>query len=250
MRIPLLLPITLLAVISSFGCRTHEPATTSPRVVENSAPARSTITTNRFEKDILAFEASDKTNPPPKNAILFIGSSSIRMWKTLAKDFPDYRVINRGFGGSEISDSTYFADRIVIPYKPRTIVFYAGGNDINAKKTPETVFNDFKTFVATVRGKLPATKIVYISVAPNPARWTQIEQVRAANKLIRDYVEKETGLSFIDVHPHMLGEDGQPKPDIYLADRLHMNEKGYAIWKQVVGEHLASLALKPDLEKK
>ncbi len=236
-------------MIFGLGCRTHEPATISHRTVETSAPARSTIKTNRFEKDILAFEASDTTNPPPKNAILFIGSSSIRMWKTLAKDFPDYRVINRGFGGSEISDSIYFVDRIVIPYEPRTIVFYAGGNDLNAKKTPETVFNDFKTFVAKVRGKLPATKIVYISVAPNPARWAQIEQVRAANKLIRDYAAKETGLSFIDVHPHMLGEDGQPKPDIYLTDKLHMNEKGYAIWKQIVGEHLKSLALTPDRTK-
>lgn len=237
-------------MISGLGCRTHDHAATSPRAVETAAPTRSTIKTNRFEKEILAFEASDKTNPPPKNAILFIGSSSIRMWKTLAKDFPDYRVINRGFGGSEISDSIYFADRIVIPYKPRTIVFYAGGNDLNAKKTPETVFNDFKTFVAKVRGKLPATKIVYISVAPNPARWAQIEQVREANKLIRDYTAKEAGLSFIDVHPHMLSEDGQPKPDIFLTDKLHMNEKGYAIWKQIVGEHLASLALKPDREKK
>ena len=206
--------------------------------------------TNGFEKDILAFEASDKTNPPPKNAILFIGSSSIRMWKTLAQDFPDYRVINRGFGGSQISDSIYFADRIVVPYEPRAIVFYAGGNDINARKSPETVFNDFKTFVGKVRGKLPTTRIVYISVAPNPARWAQIEQVRAANKMIRDYTTNEAGLSFIDVHPHMLGEDGQPKPDIYLADKLHMNEKGYAIWKGVVGEHLRSIALRPDREKK
>ena len=206
--------------------------------------------TNAFEKDILAFEASDKTNPPPKNAILFIGSSSIRMWKTLAQDFPGFRVINRGFGGSQISDSIHFADRIVIPYEPRAIVFYAGGNDINAKKAPDTVFNDFKTFVGKVRGKLPATKIVYISVAPNPARWAQIDQVREANKLIRDYTTKEAGLSFIDVHPHMLGADGQPKPDIYLADKLHMNEKGYVIWKGVVGEHLKSIALQPDREKK
>src|SRR5436853_118273 len=114
--------------------------------------------TNSFEKDVLAFEASDKTNPPPKNAILFIGSSSIRMWKTLAQDFPDYRVINRGFGGSQISDSIYFADRIVIPYQPRAIVFYAGGNDINGGKSAETVFTDFKTFVGKVRAKLPDTK--------------------------------------------------------------------------------------------
>ena len=198
--------------------------------------------TNSFEKDILAFEAVDKTNPPPKEAVLFIGSSSIRMWKTLAQDFPAYRVINRGFGGSQISDSIHFAERIVIPYQPRVIVFYAGGNDINAGKSPETVANDFKTFARIVREKLPTTQLVYISVAPNPARWAQIGRVREANRLIRDYTAKESNLSFIDVHPHMLGDDGQPKPDIYLPDRLHMNEKGYEIWKRVAKEHLKSLA--------
>lgn len=197
--------------------------------------------TNSFEKDILAFEAIDKTNPPPKQAVLFIGSSSIRMWKTLAQDFPDYRVINRGFGGSQIADSIHFADRVVIPYEPRVIVFYSGGNDINGGKSPETVANDFKTFVGKVRETLPATKLVYISIAPNPARWAQIDHIREANRLIRDYAVKEVGLSFIDVHPHMLGDDGQPKPDIFLPDRLHMNQKGYVIWKRIVGEHLQSL---------
>ena len=197
---------------------------------------------NPFEKDIRAFEAGDKTNPPPQNAILFIGSSSIRMWKTLAQDFPEHRVINRGFGGSQIADSVFFAERIVIPYAPRTIVFYAGGNDINAGKSAEIVFDDFKHFVSKVREKLPATHIVYISIAPNPARWSQIERVREANRLIRQYTQSEPRLSFIDVHPSMLGADGQPKPDIYLADKLHMNEKGYAIWTRLVGEHLKNLA--------
>ena len=206
------------------------------------ATALAQTKTNSFEKDILAFEAADKTNPPPKQAVLFIGSSSIRMWKTLAQDFPEYRVINRGFGGSQISDCIYFADRIVIPYQPRTIVFYAGGNDINAGKSAQAVADDFKTFARIVREKLPVAKLVYISVAPNPARWAQIDRVREANRLIREYATKDSNLSFIDVHPHMLGDDGQPKPDIYLPDRLHMNEKGYEIWKGIVGEHLKSLA--------
>src|SRR3954462_2033114 len=108
-----------------------------------------------FEKEIEAFEAADKTNPPPKNAILFIGSSSIRMWKDLAKDFPEFQVINRGFGGSEISDSVHYADRIVLPYHPRQIIMYAGGNDIHGGKSPEQVFSDFKAFVGAVRKALP-----------------------------------------------------------------------------------------------
>jgi lysophospholipase L1-like esterase len=197
--------------------------------------------TNAFEKEILAFEARDKTNPPPKHAVLFTGSSSIRMWKTLIQDFPQYRVLNRGFGGSQISDCIYFTDRIVLPYEPDVIVFYAGGNDINAKKSPEAVFNNFKEFVSKVRAKLPATKIAYISIAGNPSRWAQVEKVREANRLVREYTATQSGLSFIDVFPAMMGDDGRPKPDIFLADNLHMNEKGYAIWKRVVGEHLKKI---------
>lgn len=200
---------------------------------------------NRFEKEIRAFEASDKTNPPPKHAILFLGSSSIRLWKSLAQDFPEYRVINRGFGGSEISDSVHYADRIVIPYEPDIIVFYAGGNDINAGKSAETVFDDFKHFVGKVREKLPATKIAYIAVAPNPARWAQMDRIVKANQLIRDFTTAERGLSFIDVHPDMLGADGKPKPDIYQPDKLHMNPKGYAIWKRLVGQHLKKIGAQP-----
>jgi lysophospholipase L1-like esterase len=198
--------------------------------------------TNAFEREIKAFEASDKTNPPPKRAILFIGSSSIRMWTNLAKDFPQYHVINRGFGGSQVSDSIHFFDRIVGPYEPDVIVFYAGGNDINAGKSAERVFAHFQTFAQLVMKQLPKTKLAYISVAPNPARWPQIERVRGANELIRNYTKTDARLSFIDVHPGMMGTDGQPKPDIYLKDRLHMNLNGYAIWKEVVGEHLKRIA--------
>jgi lysophospholipase L1-like esterase len=194
--------------------------------------------TNRFDTDIAVFEARDRTNPPPQNAILFIGSSSIRMWKTLAQDFPEHKVINRGFGGSEIADSVHFADRIVIPFRPAMVVMYAGGNDINAGKSPERVAADFKAFVEKVRAKLPDVPIAYISIAPNPARWAQVDRVRRANELIREFTKTGRQLKFIDVFPHMLGDDGQPRPEIYLDDRLHMNEKGYAIWKRIVGPEL------------
>ena len=190
--------------------------------------------TNSFEKEILAFESSDKTNPPPKHAVLFTGSSSIRLWKTLTQDFPQYRVINRGFGGSQISDCIFFADRIVTPYEPNVIVFYAGGNDINAGKSPEQVFADFKVFATKVREALPETRLTYISIAPNPARWAQVDKVRAANRLIAEYTREHPKLGFIDTFSKMLGEDEQPLPDIYLADRLHMNAKGYALWKGII----------------
>jgi lysophospholipase L1-like esterase len=195
-------------------------------------------TTNRWEKEIAAFEAQDKTNPPPKGAILFIGSSSIRLWKTLAEDLPEHKVINRGFGGSQIADSVQFVDRMVVPHQPRMIVMYAGGNDINANKTPEQVATDFKAFVAQVHAKLPETKIAYISIAPNPARWVQVDRVQRANDLIREFATTDKRLQFIDVFAHMLGQDGKPLPEIFVEDRLHMNEKGYAIWKRVVGAAL------------
>ncbi len=196
---------------------------------------------SKWEPDIAAFEAADRTNPPPKKAILFIGSSSIRLWKSLAQDFPRHNVLNRGFGGSEIADSVQFAERIVIPYQPRLIVLYAGGNDINGGKSSEQVFADFKTFVAKVHEKLPRTRIAYISIAPNPARWAQVERVRATNKLIADYVKKNPRrLDFIDVFPHMLGADGLPKPDIFVEDRLHMNANGYKLWTALVQKHLGA----------
>ena len=195
-------------------------------------------TTNRWDKDIAAFEAQDRTNPPPKGAILFIGSSSIRLWKTLAEDLPEHKVINRGFGGSQIDDSVHFVDRIVVPYQPKRIVMYAGGNDINGGKTPERVASDFKAFVAKVHAKLPETKISYISIAGNPARWAQVERVKEANKLTREFTTTDKRLSFIDVFPHMMGKDGMPLPEIFVDDRLHMNEKGYAIWKRVIGAAL------------
>lgn len=198
-------------------------------------PLEPLAASQRFAMEINSFTSADATNPPPRNPILFIGSSSIRLWKTLASDFPNHRVINRGFGGSQIFDSLNYVDRIVLPYRPRQIVMYAGANDINAGKTPEHVFEDYKAFVAKVHTRLPRTPIAFISISPNPARWAQIAQVREANSLIEDYTRQHAQLTFINAFPLMLGPDGQPRPDIFIADRLHMNERGYELWKTVVG---------------
>jgi lysophospholipase L1-like esterase len=201
-------------------------------------PTVTSAQTNRFESEIVAFERSDRTNPPPRGAVLFVGSSSIRLWKTLSQDFPKHHVINRGFGGSQISDSIYYAERIVLPYRPKLVVMYAGGNDIHGGKDPEAVFNDFKTFVATVHKRLPRTRVAYISIAPNPARWGEVDRVRAANALIADFARRKGDVEFIDVFPHMLGQDGQPRPEIFSDDRLHMNEQGYALWTRIVKKSL------------
>jgi lysophospholipase L1-like esterase len=206
----------------------------SPANAQQAAIPPPAVIASKWESEIAAFERADRETPPPKGAILFIGSSSIRLWKTLAQDFPDLQLLNRGFGGSEIADSVQFADRIVFPYEPRLIIFYAGGNDINAGKTPEQVFADFKMFVAKVRARLPRTEIAFISIAGNPARWAQVEKVKAVNTMIEDFAKKTPGLKFIDVFPHMLGPDGQPRPEIFSADRLHMNEEGYKLWTKII----------------
>lgn len=203
------------------------------------APAPAQTTNSRpFEAEILAFEAADKTNPLPHGAILFTGSSSIRKWTTLAQDFKGHKVINRGFGGSHISDSVYYADRIVIPYLPQKIVLFAGLNDLDAGKTPDQVFDDFKAFVQKVHRALPKVEIDFLSITTSPLRWHEVEQVKKANGLISSWIIGQDHLTFINVFPATLGEDGQPKPELFLADRLHMNAEGYVIWTKIIEPYL------------
>ena len=182
-----------------------------------------------FEKEIKAFEEADKKVPPAQNAVLFIGSSTFQKWKTLAEDFPNETVINRGFGGSTtMADSVRYAKRIVIPYHPRKIVLYAGDNDLAAGKTPEQVFADFKAFVDVVRPELPKTEILYLSIKPSIARWKLIEQIKTTDKLIFDYTKTDKMLGYIDIFPLLLGDDGKPPKELFQRfDGLHMSRAGY-----------------------
>src|SRR5438270_2123610 len=159
----------------------------------------------RWEQEVAAFEQSDRTNPPPKGAILFIGSSTIRMWKTLAPDFPDHRVLNRGFGGSEILDATHFAERLIFPHEPRMVFLRAGGNDIHAGKSPSEVFADFKDFVAKVHTKFPKTDIAFISLCPSVARWAQAPKEKALNEMVREYARITPGTTYIETYSMSLG---------------------------------------------
>ena len=183
----------------------------------------------QWEKDIAAFEAQDRTNPPPANPVLFAGSSTIRFWTTLAQDFPGQPVLNRGFGGSEIADSTHFADRIVIPYAPKAIFFRAGGNDIANGETPEAVFQDFKEFVATVHAKLPKTDIYFISWSPTIARWQNRDKEKTLNTLVKAYARKTAHLKYIDASQFVLGADGKPRPELFRDDKLHFSAAGYKL---------------------
>jgi lysophospholipase L1-like esterase len=197
----------------------------------------------KWNADIQAFEASDKANPPPANAVLFIGSSSIRFWKSLATDFPGYRVINRGFGGSDLDDSTAFADRIVAPYHPAALVMYAGDNDLQGGDSPEQVRDDFAAFVGKVRQTQPNLPIAFIAIKPSVARVGLLPAILQANKLIRDWAMTQKGVAFLDVVPAMLDAQGQPKPDLFIEDGLHMNAKGYALWVAQVAPWLSEHAM-------
>lgn len=192
---------------------------------------------SRWEREIAAFEADDARIERPQVETLFVGSSSIRLWN-LEKSFPDRATLNRGFGGSQIVDSVHFADRIVTPYRPQTIVFYAGDNDIASGKSPEQVAADYDAFVAAVRAKLPEAKIVFIGIKPSIARWKLVDKVRAANKLIQASVEKDTHQAFVDVDAPMLGEDGTPRKELFRDDGLHLNDAGYELWTKLVTPHL------------
>jgi len=183
----------------------------------------------KWENEIAAFESIDRTNPPPQGALLFTGSSTIRLWKTLAKDFPDQQVINRGFGGCEIADCAHFADRIVVLYQPRLVCLRSGGNDINNGKSAEQVFEDFKDFVAKVHSKLPQTEIIFISLCPSVARWQQADKEKELNQKIEQYTRGAPHLKYIETYPMSLGPDGKPRPELFIADRLHFNAEGYKL---------------------
>lgn len=192
---------------------------------------------NRWEKTIRHFEEHDKKSPSPKNAILFVGSSSIRGWDLL-KYFPGLKMINRGFGGSHIADSVEFVSRIVIPYEPEIVVLYAGDNDINAGKSPERVFGDFKAFVKVVHDNLPETRIVFIAIKPSIRRWGLVGRMRETNALISALIEKDNRLRYVDIDTPMLDIDGKPRAELFIDDGLHLSDAGYRLWTSLVLPHL------------
>lgn len=193
----------------------------------------------KWQGEIQAFAKKDAEKAPPASPIVFTGSSSIRMWKSLAEDFPGYPVMNRGFGGSELFDSFNYAHLTVIQYKPKQVILYAGGNDIaNSGKTPQRAFEDYKAFVAKVHAALPDCQICYISNAPNPKRWALIDQMRGLSRLVEEHTQTDPRLKYINVYPAMVGLEGEPIAGIFLQDNLHMNPRGYAIWKEIVGPYL------------
>jgi len=203
-----------------------------------SGSAASVSATNRWESAILKMEAADRVAPPPSNAVLLAGSSSIRMWVQPGKTVPGVRFINRGFGGSQICDNTFYAERIIIPCRPRIIYFYAGDNDLAAGATSDQVLADYQAFVAEIRKKLPDTPVVFMAVKPSPARRHLMGRMREVNAKIRDFTATDSRLGFLDTFSPLLDAAGALRPELYMQDRLHLNAQGYAVWETLLRDDL------------
>ena len=194
----------------------------------------------RWEAAIRRFEEADRDDRRPRESVLFVGSSSIRMWN-LGKSFPEWASINHGFGGSQIDDSIHFADRIVWPFKPRMIVFYAGDNDIAAGKSAARVAQDYATFSKMIHDQLPNTSMIFVAIKPSIARWKLSEGMEVANAAIATQCEADDQRVFLNIWDPMLGDEGTPMKDLFLKDGLHLNAKGYGIWNDLLKVELRKL---------
>ncbi|MDQ6815300.1 MAG: GDSL-type esterase/lipase family protein, partial [Bacteroidota bacterium] len=183
-----------------------------------------------FYNEIQQFKKQDSVSFPPKNAILFVGSSSFRKWTDVQSYFPDYTIINRGFGGSVLPDVIRYADDIIIPYHPKQVLIYCGDNDLASSDTvtPAIVTQRFKQLFHIIRGKLPNATITYVSIKPSPSRQQLMSKMIMANSMIASFLKTQKKTSYIDVFHPMLLSSGHAIPKIFLSDSLHMNEQGYA----------------------
>ena len=193
-----------------------------------------------FYSEIQHFKKEDSIHFPPKHAILFLGSSTFRKWTDVQKYFPDYPIINRGFGGSTIPDAIHYLDKIVFPYHPRQILIYEGDNDVASsdKITADSVLNRFKKLFFLIRQKLPNTNISFVSIKPSLSRESLMPEMAKANSLIKNFLKNKKNTAFIDVYHSMLTKEGKPMPDIFIEDGLHMNAKGYATWQKIIEPYL------------
>lgn len=193
----------------------------------------------RWQADLDAFAQADRAHPPAPGGVLFVGSSTIRLWTTLAQDFPQVpAIVNRGFGGSTMRDCGLLAEPLVLRYRPRQVLVYAGDNDLAEGRTPQQVLEDFQRFAATVRAALPEARIAYISIKPSPLRETLTPKMREANAAIAAWLKTVPRSDFIDIFTPMLDEAGRPRAELFAGDRLHLNATGYGLWRSIVGAYL------------
>ena len=193
--------------------------------------------TDKWESAIRKFEEADRKSPPKPGGVLFIGSSSVRRWN-LDESFPGKGYVNRGFGGSQIADSTRYVERIVVPHQPRLVVMFVGDNDIAAGRSPEHVADDFKAFAEKIHTLLPKTNIIYLAVKPSLKRWQLYPKMEEANKRLVKLIAADPQVAFIDVATPMLGEDGKPKAELLHEDKLHLSPAGYRLWTTLLKPQL------------
>jgi len=204
-----------------------------------SEPAAATLAPPKWDAAFAAFAADDVAHPHPAGGVLFVGSSSIRLWSNLEDQFKDLPVvIKRGFGGSQLSDCVKNLSRLVLRYRPHTVLVYAGDNDLAAGTAPQEVLHRFTAFVDGVHRDLPQTRIVYISIKPSPSRIRLLSKIRETNTLIEDYADDADEVDYIDVFTPMLDASGQPRAELFRDDALHLNAQGYALWKRIIGPHV------------
>ena len=213
------------------------PLATLLAILTGAAPAAGSQDP-RYEKEVGAFEALDRTNPPARGQILFVGSSTIVDWDP-ATYFPDLKIINRGLWGSALIDTVRLVDRIVLPYQPRLVVLYAGDNDIDGGQTSEDVTVQFERFVRAVHARLPQTRIVFIGIKPSPQRWLTIDRARETNERIRTLASRDDRVAYLDVDGPMLGWDEKPRKELFLSDGLHLSPQGYQLWSILLRPLLA-----------
>jgi lysophospholipase L1-like esterase len=195
----------------------------------------------RFSEAFEEFEEWDAKNSTPSDAILFVGSSSIVRWSS-AEAFPGMPVINRGFGGSQASDAVHWVEKAVLQYDPAVVVYYEGDNDVSAGKEAGQIFEDMRAFARAVLAHDPSTQVVFISVKPSLLRWEAWGEMQATNNLLRQYSLESPNIHFVDVGTPMLSPDGQPIPELFVSDGLHMTQAGYDVWNRVVGPVLQRLS--------
>ena len=225
---------TLLLGILVSDCAASYPQVASHQAVADAEPIAAD---SPFRDEILKFAEQDRVEPPPRCPVLFVGSSSIRLWKSLADDIAPLPVLNRGFGGSSTRHVNAYFDRIVTPYQPRAIVLYAGENDIDAGESPADVLAHVERFMALKDHRLGRhVPVFYISQKPSKLRADQFQRQSEANAAVKALAARRNDLGYIDVVPAML-ENGRPR-DLYVEDGLHMNASGYAIWREHVRDAL------------
>ena len=193
---------------------------------------------SRWRESLEGFAASDREHAPAPGGVVFVGSSSIRLWNGLENEFGTTTVIKRGFGGSRLSDCARYVAQLVLPYQPRTVVVYAGDNDLAEGQTADGVLASYTELVERIREALPETRIVYISIKPSPSRAALMPVAIRANELIEAYSKTRTGLVYVDVFTKMIDAGGRPRAELFQPDALHLNAAGYALWKAAVAEHL------------